>query len=153
MNILSLNPWRVKQFMKQACWVNVVASFFPLKIFILLCFNILSTVPHENQLADSLYIYIYIYRSYLKVMDTGFLNMLIGTSIVIWYLLHLAYECQLLYLRENKWIYLEANHLSIFLVISYFFLTCVISSYLKLLMVLSTGKKKWRWLISLLINM
>ena len=100
-----------------------------------------------------IYIYISIYLSYLKVMDTGFLNMLIGTSIVIWYLLHVAYECQLLYLRENKWIYLEANHLSVFLVISYFFLTCVISSYLKLLMVLSTGKKKWRWLISLLINM
>ena len=24
-------------------------------------------------------------------------------------------------IRENKWIYLEANHLSVFLVISYFF--------------------------------
>ena len=40
---------------------NVVASFFPLIIFILLCFNVLSTVPHENRLADFLYIYIYIY--------------------------------------------------------------------------------------------
>ena len=40
---------------------NVVASFFPLIIFILLCFNVLSTVPRENRLADFLYIYIYIY--------------------------------------------------------------------------------------------
>ena len=38
---------------------NVVASFFPLKIFIPLCFNVLSTVPRENRLTDSLYIYIY----------------------------------------------------------------------------------------------
>ena len=36
---------------------NVVASFFPLIIFILLCFNVLSTVPRENRLADFLYIY------------------------------------------------------------------------------------------------
>ena len=34
--------------------------FFPLIIFILLCFNVLSTVPRENRLADFLYIYIYI---------------------------------------------------------------------------------------------
>ena len=60
MNILSLNPRRVKRFMKQACRENVVASFFPLKIFIPLCFSVLSTVPRENRLADSLYIYIYI---------------------------------------------------------------------------------------------
>ena len=33
---------------------------FPLKIFIPLYFNVLSTVPRENRLADSLYIYIYI---------------------------------------------------------------------------------------------
>ena len=49
---------------KKGCnykWRNVVASFFPLIIFILLCFNVLSTVPHENRLADFLYIYIYIY--------------------------------------------------------------------------------------------
>ena len=39
----------------------VVASFFPLIIFILLCFNVLSTVPRENRIADFLYIYIYIY--------------------------------------------------------------------------------------------
>ena len=39
----------------------VVASFFPLIIFILLCFNVLSTVPRENRLADFIYIYIYIY--------------------------------------------------------------------------------------------
>ena len=51
----------MKRFTKQACRENVVASFFPLKIFILLCFNILSTVPCENRLADSLYINIYIY--------------------------------------------------------------------------------------------
>ena len=31
---------------------------FPLKIFILLYFNVLSTVPRENRLADFLYIYI-----------------------------------------------------------------------------------------------
>ena len=37
---------------------NVVTSFFPLIIFILLCFNVLSTVPRENRLADFLYIYI-----------------------------------------------------------------------------------------------
>ena len=36
-------------------------EFFPLIIFILLCFNVLSTVPRENRLADFLYIYIYIY--------------------------------------------------------------------------------------------
>ena len=66
MNILSLNPWRVKQFTKQACQENVVASFFPLKIFILLCFNVLSTVPRESRLADSLYIYIYIYIYLIK---------------------------------------------------------------------------------------
>ena len=40
---------------------NVVASFFPLKIFIPLYFNVLSTVPRESRLTDSLYIYIYIY--------------------------------------------------------------------------------------------
>ena len=39
----------------------LVASFFPLIIFILLCFNVLSTVPRENRLADFLYIYIYIF--------------------------------------------------------------------------------------------
>ena len=39
---------------------NVVASFFPLIIFILLCFNVLSTVPRENRLADFLYIYIFL---------------------------------------------------------------------------------------------
>ena len=48
MNILSLNPIRVKRFMQRACRENVVASFFPLKIFITLCFNVLSTVSREN---------------------------------------------------------------------------------------------------------
>ena len=38
----------------------VVASFFPLIIFILFCFNVLSTVPRENRLVDFLHIYIYI---------------------------------------------------------------------------------------------
>ena len=38
---------------------NVVTSFFPLIIFILLCYNVLSTVPHENRLADFLYTCIY----------------------------------------------------------------------------------------------
>ena len=38
--------------------VAVVASFFPLIIFILLCFNVLSTVPRENRLPDFVYIYI-----------------------------------------------------------------------------------------------
>ena len=61
MNIFSLNPWRVKLFTKQACRENVVVSFVPLKIFLPLCFNVLSTVPRENLFADSLYIYIYIY--------------------------------------------------------------------------------------------
>ena len=40
---------------------NVVTSFFPLIIFILLCFNVLSAVPRENRPADFLYIYIYIH--------------------------------------------------------------------------------------------
>ena len=53
--------WKIVHFTKQACRENAVASFFPLKIFIPLCFNVLSTVPRENRLADSLYIYIYIY--------------------------------------------------------------------------------------------
>ena len=59
---------------KKACFVNrftlqgfksgyAVASFFPLIIFILLCFNVLSTVPRENRLAHFLYIYIYIYMN------------------------------------------------------------------------------------------
>ena len=61
MNILPLNPRRVKRFTKQACRENVVVSFFPLKIFIPLYLNVLSTAPRENRLADSLYIYIYIY--------------------------------------------------------------------------------------------
>ena len=51
----------MKRFTKQACRENVAATFFPLKIFIPLCFNILSNVPRENRLADSLYTYIYIY--------------------------------------------------------------------------------------------
>ena len=44
MNILSVNPWRVRRFTKQACQENVVASFFPLKIFIYI-YNILQNLP------------------------------------------------------------------------------------------------------------
>ena len=50
----------VNRFTNQACRENVVVSFFPPKIFIPLRFNVLSTVPRDNRLADSLYIYIYI---------------------------------------------------------------------------------------------
>ena len=46
---------------------NVVASFFPPIIFILFCFNVLSTVTRENRLADFLYIYIYIAVSYIYI--------------------------------------------------------------------------------------
>ena len=42
---------------------NVVTSFFPLIIFILLYFNVLSTVPRENRPADFLCMYICIYSS------------------------------------------------------------------------------------------
>ena len=51
----------------------VVASFFPLIIFILLCFNVLSTVPRENRLADFLYIYIYV-NLYLYVSIGIYVN-------------------------------------------------------------------------------
>ena len=66
----------MKRFTKQACRENVAATFFPLKIFIPLCFNILSNVPRENRLADSLYtyiyiyIYIYIYNCYKKAIQS-----------------------------------------------------------------------------------
>ena len=60
--------WKIVHFTKQACRENAVASFFPLKIFIPLCFNVLSTVPRENRLADSLYIYIYIYICIYNIM-------------------------------------------------------------------------------------
>ena len=43
--------------------------FFPLIIFILLCFNVLSTVPRENRPADFLYIYIYIYIYIYRQID------------------------------------------------------------------------------------
>ena len=33
-------------------------NFFPVIIYILLCFNVLSTVPRDNRLADFLYMYI-----------------------------------------------------------------------------------------------
>ena len=64
----------MKRFTKQACRENVVASFFPLKIFIPLCFNVLSTVPRENRLAEFLYIYIYItffYRVHCSELHTS----------------------------------------------------------------------------------
>ena len=54
------NPWRMKRFTKQACGEMKLPPFFPLIIFILLCFNVLSTVPRENRLADFLYVYIYV---------------------------------------------------------------------------------------------
>ena len=50
----------VNRFTNQACRENVVVSFFPPKIFIPLRFNVLSTVPRDNRLADSLYIYTYL---------------------------------------------------------------------------------------------
>ena len=70
---------------RQACFVNrfseaihetglsgnVVTSFFPCIIFILLCFNVLSTVPRENRLADFLYIYIYIYILSILLLSYG----------------------------------------------------------------------------------
>ena len=55
------NPWRMKRFTKQACGEMKLPPFFPLIIFILLCFNVLSTVPRENRLADFLYVYICMY--------------------------------------------------------------------------------------------
>ena len=39
------------------------------KKFILLCFNVLSTVPRENRLADFLYIYIYIHTHHSIYLD------------------------------------------------------------------------------------
>ena len=39
--------------------VPFLRPFFPLIILILLCFNVLSTVPRENRLADFLYIYFF----------------------------------------------------------------------------------------------
>ena len=49
---------------------NVVASFFPLIIFILLCFNVLSTVPRENRLTDFLHIQV-IYFLRMRFMSSG----------------------------------------------------------------------------------
>ena len=42
--------------------VSWIASLFRglIIIIILLCFNVLSTVPRENRLADFLYIYMYV---------------------------------------------------------------------------------------------
>ena len=54
---------------------NVVVSLFPLIIFILLCFNVLSTVPRENRLADFLYVHIYIYKA-LHYYSNCFLHLL-----------------------------------------------------------------------------
>ena len=42
-------------------------------LFILLCFNVLSTVPRENRLANFLYIYIYIYICYICTFSSRFL--------------------------------------------------------------------------------
>ena len=57
-NRFTLKPLKSEAIHETGLSGNVVASFFPLIIFILLCFNVLSTVPRENRLADSLYIYI-----------------------------------------------------------------------------------------------
>ena len=60
-------------FSRQACFVirftlqGFNPFFFPLKIFIPLCFNVLSTVPRENRLADSLYVYVYIFITYIFI--------------------------------------------------------------------------------------
>ena len=45
----------------------VVASFFPLIIFILLYFNVSSTLPRENRPADFLHIYVDLFRSGLTM--------------------------------------------------------------------------------------
>ena len=87
MNILSLNPWRVKRFTKQACRENVVASLFPLKIFIPLCFNVLSTVSRENRPADSLYLYTYIYI-YIYIYQYGFVYVCVYIYIYIYIYIH-----------------------------------------------------------------
>ena len=47
-------------------------------IFILLCFNVLSTVPRENRLADFLYIYIYIFF-FFKLIFLKFIFILFFT--------------------------------------------------------------------------
>ena len=47
-------------------WEMQLRPFFPLIIFILLCFNVLSTVPRKNRLADFLYIYIFFFISVFK---------------------------------------------------------------------------------------
>ena len=44
-------------------YIYIPYSQIYIYIFILLCFNVLSTVPRENRLADFLYIYIYILQS------------------------------------------------------------------------------------------
>ena len=50
---------------------QALRPFFPLIIFILLCFNVLSTVPRENRPADFLYIYIYIYSLWFSLEFMG----------------------------------------------------------------------------------
>ena len=53
-NLKNIKPLKSEAIHETGLSGNVVASFFPLIIFILLCFNVLSTVPRENQLADFL---------------------------------------------------------------------------------------------------
>ena len=53
---IKIKPLKSEAFHETGLSGYVVASFFPLIIFILLCFNVLSTVPRENRLADFLYI-------------------------------------------------------------------------------------------------
>ena len=53
-NLKNIKPLKSEAIHETGLLGNVVASFFPLIIFILLCFNVLSTVPRENRLADFL---------------------------------------------------------------------------------------------------
>ena len=49
--------------------LHLVASFFPLKTFIPLCFNILSTVPRENR-----HIHIIYYQKEIHQASTAYLE-------------------------------------------------------------------------------
>ena len=72
---------------QQACFAihetglswNVVASLFPLIIFILFCFKVLSTVPRENRLEDFLYIYININELLIELSLVNMGNELVSS--------------------------------------------------------------------------
>ena len=55
-------------------YIYIPYSHIYIYIFILLCFNVLSTVPRENRLADFLYIYIYIYILQSEPLEHRFQN-------------------------------------------------------------------------------